>query len=107
VPTRCRASDLLPREEIKADTDWERAQAQAMINGKFSIAERRIAEAKAKALVNVEGIALNVAGTIVTHLIGKAVSKADVERARGRRADRIIVLVMLRSPDSRLHRPDR
>ena len=85
---RSRASDLInaTRERIKADIDEERAKAEALIAAKISAAERRIAEAKAKALVNVEDIASNVAGAIVAHFIGKEVNKADVERALERRA---------------------
>jgi F-type H+-transporting ATPase subunit b len=74
------------RDKVKADVDEERAKAQAEITAKISAAERRIAEAKAKALVNVEDIASEVAGAIVARLIDKKVSKADVKRALVRHA---------------------
>jgi len=69
------------RDKVKADVDEERAKAEAAIAAKISAAERRIAEAKAKALVNVEDIAGDVAGAIIARLIDKNVSKADVKRA--------------------------
>jgi F-type H+-transporting ATPase subunit b len=74
------------RDKVKADVDEERAKAEAEITAKISAAERRIAEAKAKALVNVEDIASEVAGAIVARLIDKKVSKADVKRALVRHA---------------------
>jgi F-type H+-transporting ATPase subunit b len=85
---RSQASGLVnaARGKIKADMDEKRANAEAEIAAKISAAERRIGEAKAKALVNVEDIALDVAGTIVARLTGKEVSKADVEKAFVRRA---------------------
>src|SRR5215471_12666427 len=60
--------------------------AEAQITARISAVEQRIGEAKAKALVNLEDIAIEVAGTLVAHLIGKEVSKADIERALLRRA---------------------
>jgi len=85
---RSKASGLLnaARDRLKAEIDEKRANAEAEITAKIAAAERRIGEAKTKALVNVEEIALDVAGTIVTHLIGKEVSKADVKSALVRRA---------------------
>lgn len=85
---RAKASGLLnaARDKVKADIDEQRAKAEAQIAAKISAAERRIGEAKAKALVNLEDIAIDVAGTLVAHLIGKEVSKADVARALLRRA---------------------
>jgi len=85
---RAKASGLVnaARDKVKADIDEQRAKAEAQIAAKISAAERRIGEAKAKALVNLEDIAIDVAGTLVAHLIGKKVSKADVERALLRRA---------------------
>jgi F-type H+-transporting ATPase subunit b len=74
------------RDKVKADVDEERKKAEAEITAKISAAERRIAEAKAKALVNVEDIASEVAGAIVARLIDKEVSKADVKRALVRHA---------------------
>ena len=66
--------------------DEKRANAEAEITAKIAAAERRIGEAKAKPLVNVEEIALDVARTIITQLIGKEISKADIKRALVRRA---------------------
>ena len=47
--------------------------------------EWRINEVKTKALVNLEDIALDAAGTLVV-VIGKEVSRVDVEGAHLRRA---------------------
>jgi F-type H+-transporting ATPase subunit b len=80
---RAKASGFLnaTRDKVKADSDEERAKAQAQISAKISAAELRIGEAKARALVNVEDIALDVAGAIVAHVMGKEVGKTDIERA--------------------------
>jgi hypothetical protein len=51
------------------------------IRAKISAAELRIGEAKARVLVNVEDITLDVAGTLVAHFMGKEVGKTDIERA--------------------------
>ena len=85
---RAKASGLVDaaRDKVKADIDEQRAKAEAQITARISAVEQRIGEAKAKALVNLEDIAIEVAGTLVAHLIGKEVSKADVERALLRRA---------------------
>ena len=85
---RSKASSLANavRDKVKADVSEERAKAEAEITAKISAAERRIAEVKAKALINVEDIAGDVAGAIVARLIDKNVSKADVKRALVRRA---------------------
>jgi F-type H+-transporting ATPase subunit b len=85
---RSEATGLLnaARDRLKAEIDEKRANAEAEITARIAAAEQRIAEAKAKALVNVEEIALDVAGALVTHLIGKEMSKAEVKRALVRHA---------------------
>jgi F-type H+-transporting ATPase subunit b len=94
---RSKANGLVnaARDGIEADSGEERAKTEALISAKVSAAERRFAEAKAKVLVNVEDIALDVAGRVVAHLSGKEVSKADVERALVRRAAELVLAMRL------------
>ena len=73
-------------DEVAAAIDEERAKAEAEIAARLSDAERRIVEAKGKALASVGDIASDVAGAIVARLIGKEVSKEDVQRALARHA---------------------
>ena len=72
--------------EVATEIDKERARAEADIAAKLTDAERRISEAKAKALTSVNDIAAEVAQAIVARLIGKEVSKDDVDRALMRHA---------------------
>ena len=74
------------RDRLTADVDKERAKVDAAIAAKLAEAERRIAEAKAKALASVGDIAGEVAGAIVARLIGKEVSKDEVQKALVQRA---------------------
>jgi F-type H+-transporting ATPase subunit b len=84
--TKAKAIAKAIHDKIAAEIDEERANADAEIATKLADAERRIAEVKAKALVNVGDIASDVAGAIVSRLIGKEVSKDDVQRALVRHA---------------------
>ena len=74
------------RDKVAAEIDEERAKADAEIATELADAERRIAEAKGKALASVGDIATNVAGAIVARLIGKEVSKENVRRALAQHA---------------------
>jgi F-type H+-transporting ATPase subunit b len=74
------------RDKLTAEVDKERAKVEAQIASKLTEAERRIADTKAKALANVGDIAGEVAGAIIARLIGKEVSKDEVQRALVRRA---------------------
>jgi F-type H+-transporting ATPase subunit b len=69
------------QDKVAAEIDQERTKAEAEIATRLADAERRIAEVKAKALATVDDIARDVAGAIVTRLIGKEVSKDEVQRA--------------------------
>jgi F-type H+-transporting ATPase subunit b len=74
------------RDKLTAEVDKERAKVEAQIAAKLGEAESRIAETKTKALASVGDIASEVAGVIVTRLIGKEVTKDEVKRALVQRA---------------------
>src|ERR1700716_4042014 len=59
------------RDKLTAEVDKERAKVEAQIAAKLAEAESRIAATKSKALASVGEIASEVAGVIVTRLIGK------------------------------------
>ena len=74
------------RDRLTAEVDKERAKVEAQILAKLGEAERRIAETKSKALASVGDIASEVAGAIIARLIGKEVSKDEVQKALVQRA---------------------
>ena len=74
------------RDKLTAEVDKERAKVEAEINARVADAERRIAETKSRALASVSDIASDVAGAIVTRLIGREVSKDEVQKALVQRA---------------------
>jgi F-type H+-transporting ATPase subunit b len=74
------------RDRLAAEVDAERAKAEAQIAGKLADAEARIAQSKAVAMARVGEIAADTAGAIVARLIGKEVSKDEVQRALLQRA---------------------
>jgi F-type H+-transporting ATPase subunit b len=74
------------RETLNSEVEKERAKVEAQIAARLAEAESRIAETKSRALASVGDIASEVAGTIVTRLIGTEVSKDEVKRALLQRA---------------------
>jgi F-type H+-transporting ATPase subunit b len=74
------------RDKLTAEVDKERVKVEAQIAAKLAEAEKRIAETKSYALASVGDIASEVAGVIVTRLIGKDVTKDEVKRALVQRA---------------------
>ena len=74
------------RDKLTAEVDKERAKVEAQIAAKLAEAEKRITETKSYALASVGEIASEVAGVIVTRLIGKDVTKDEVKRALVQRA---------------------
>jgi F-type H+-transporting ATPase subunit b len=74
------------RDELAAEIDSERARVDAQISQKLAEAEGRIVQSKAKAMAGVGEIAADTAGAIVGRLIGKEVSKDEVQRALMQRA---------------------
>jgi F-type H+-transporting ATPase subunit b len=74
------------RDRLTAEVDKERARVEAEIAAKVAEAEKRIADTKSRALAGVGDIAADVAGAIVARLIGREVSRDEVQRALVQRA---------------------
>lgn len=69
------------RDKLSAEIEAEKAKVEAQINEKLAQAETSIAATKAKALSSVGEISADVAGAIVSRLLGTEVSRAEVEKA--------------------------
>jgi F-type H+-transporting ATPase subunit b len=74
------------RDKLAAEVDKERAAVDAKIALKVSEAEKRIAQSKAKAMASVGDIAAETASAVVSKLLGKEVSKDEIQRALVQRA---------------------
>jgi F-type H+-transporting ATPase subunit b len=85
---RAKAATLgnLQRERFAAEVENKRATLEGQIAAKLAEAESDIAESKSKALARVDGIATELAGIIVTRLIGKEIATEKVEQPLNRRA---------------------
>lgn len=68
------------REKLAAETEAEKARAEASVNAKLQDAEKRIADTKAKALTAVNDIAADTARAVVGKLIGQDVSLDEVKK---------------------------
>ena len=77
-------------EEARAvaakESDAKRAASEADLNEKLAAAERRIAEIKTRALVEVNGIAVETAEAVVEALIGSKAPRDEIEGAVARAA---------------------
>jgi F-type H+-transporting ATPase subunit b len=69
------------REKAKAAAEAERASTEAELGAKMADAEKSIAAIKTKALADVDTIAEDAATDVVKHLLGGAVTKAEVAAA--------------------------
>ena len=74
------------RDKLAAEIDKERATIDAQVMRKLTDAEARIAQSKAKAMASVREIAADTASTVVGKLLGKEVTKDEVQRALLQRA---------------------
>ena len=74
------------RDKLAAEVDKERAAVDAQIAKKVTDAEARISQSKAKAMASVSDIAAETASAVVSKLLGKEVSKDEVQRALLQRA---------------------
>ena len=69
------------RDKLNAEADKERTKVEAQIARQLTDAEARIAQTKAKALAGVNDLAGEVAAAIVARLLGKEVSRDEVQKA--------------------------
>ena len=69
------------RDQAKAEADSKRAIVEAELNERLAVSEKRIADIKAKALGEVDGIAADTAATIVKELVGGSVTQAEIAKA--------------------------
>ena len=69
------------RLAIKAETDKQRAAVDAELALQVEAAERRIAEAKTRALSGLRSVAIEVAGAIVEKVLNERASIAELGRA--------------------------
>ncbi len=74
------------RDRLAGEVDKERAAVDAQIARKVADAEARIAQSKAKAMASVADIAAETASAVVGKLLGKEVSKDEIQRALVQRA---------------------
>ena len=79
--TRAQALAQQTHEQLLAADEARRHALEAELNGKMAAAEQQIAETKARAMGNVEGIARDAAAAIVQHLTGKAADPQAVDAA--------------------------
>ena len=73
------ANDL--RQKVKLEVETERAKIEAESEARISVAEKRIAAAKARALASIDEIASEVASAIVSKLIDEEVTTDEVKSA--------------------------
>lgn len=69
------------RDTLKAEIEAERTALDDKLNERLAEAEARISATKAEALKSVEEVASDAAGAIVSQLIGKKASAADIKKA--------------------------
>jgi len=69
------------REKAKAAAEAERASTEVELGAKMADAEKSISAIKTKALADVDTIAEDAAADMVKHLLGGAVTKAEVAAA--------------------------
>jgi F-type H+-transporting ATPase subunit b len=79
--TRANALTKEMHGKLSAEIDKERTKLDAEVARKLADAEARIAQSKAKAMEGVAEIAGETAGAIVTRLLGREVSRDEVQRA--------------------------
>ncbi|HEY4345041.1 MAG TPA: F0F1 ATP synthase subunit B' [Parvibaculum sp.] len=69
------------RDELAAETERKRLDIEARLNEKIAAAETAIKATKQTALGNVRTVAIDVAGAIVSQLLGEEADKTATERA--------------------------
>jgi F-type H+-transporting ATPase subunit b len=78
---RAQAIAQARRDEVNAAAEKRRKALESDLAGKLAAAEVQIADTKAKAMSNVQGIAAEAASAIVQRLGGVAPSKGDLDAA--------------------------
>ncbi|WP_162651996.1 F0F1 ATP synthase subunit B [Lentilitoribacter sp. Alg239-R112] len=80
---RQKASDIAAssREKAKLESEAERAKHEAALNKRLAESEAHVADVKAKALAEVDGIAGDTAQAVVEQLLGAKLTKAEVSAA--------------------------
>ena len=79
--TRAQALAQETHDKLHAETEAKRHALDADLNRKLAAAEAQIAETKARAMTNVEGIARDAASAIIEHLTGRTASPEAVAAA--------------------------
>jgi F-type H+-transporting ATPase subunit b len=74
------------RDKLASEVDIERSRVESSLGEKIALAEKQIAETKAKALSNVGEIAAEVASAVVAKLIATDVGKDEVRKVLAQRA---------------------
>ena len=69
------------RDRLHAETERQRLEIETKLSEKIAEAETRIRATKDAALKNVRSVAADVAGAIVTQLLGEDADRAAAERA--------------------------
>lgn len=69
------------RDELAAETERKRLDIEGKLNEKIAAAEAAIKATKETALGNVRAVAIDVAGAIVSQLLGEDADKTATERA--------------------------
>ena len=69
------------RDDAKATADAERAQLEADLASKLAAAESKVADMKAQAMAEVNGIAAEITGDLVSALSGKAATEKQIDAA--------------------------
>ncbi|MDX2289255.1 MAG: F0F1 ATP synthase subunit B' [Hyphomicrobiaceae bacterium] len=71
------------RDRLTARVEARQAEVEGQIDAKLATAERRIDETRVRAMASVNEIASDVAGTMVSALIGEQASSDEIRRALG------------------------
>ena len=69
------------KDTAKAEAEAKRTESETALNEKISASEKQIAIIKAKALGEVDGIAIDAVADIVRELVGSSVTKAEIAKA--------------------------
>jgi F-type H+-transporting ATPase subunit b len=85
---RSKANDIAMgmRQQLEVEANRERERIEGQIAAMVSEAENHITAAKSKAIASIDEIAIDVARTVVSRLIGSEVTTEEVKRSFAQRA---------------------